>query len=248
MQFHPTTLVDSTLLLSEALRGEGAVLLDEGGPPLHRRARAARRRGAGDRGARDGAPRPARDRPRTLPDAHGLARAVGLRPGGDADSGRAGGPLHGRRHRHRPRRPLRRRGPLRRRRVRCDRRPRREPARVELAARVPRLRPPRRARRAGRADAPTPPRALGDAARPGAGDAGAPAIALAGLRAGSRRRRARATPHGAAPPHTARRGERARPRGEPRLTLPRRLPGRERPFERHVVLRHGAPPELETWR
>jgi L-aspartate oxidase len=31
VQFHPTTLVDSTLLLSEALRGEGAVLLDEGG-------------------------------------------------------------------------------------------------------------------------------------------------------------------------------------------------------------------------
>ena len=30
-QFHPTTLVDSTLLLSEALRGEGAVLLDERG-------------------------------------------------------------------------------------------------------------------------------------------------------------------------------------------------------------------------
>jgi L-aspartate oxidase len=30
-QFHPTTLVDSTLLLSEALRGEGALLLDEYG-------------------------------------------------------------------------------------------------------------------------------------------------------------------------------------------------------------------------
>jgi L-aspartate oxidase len=30
-QFHPTTLVDSTLLLSEALRGEGATLLDERG-------------------------------------------------------------------------------------------------------------------------------------------------------------------------------------------------------------------------
>ena len=31
MQFHPTTLVDSSLLLSEALRGEGATLLDERG-------------------------------------------------------------------------------------------------------------------------------------------------------------------------------------------------------------------------
>jgi L-aspartate oxidase len=31
MQFHPTTLVDSSLLLTEALRGEGAVLLDERG-------------------------------------------------------------------------------------------------------------------------------------------------------------------------------------------------------------------------
>jgi L-aspartate oxidase len=31
VQFHPTTLVDSTLLLSEALRGEGALLLDESG-------------------------------------------------------------------------------------------------------------------------------------------------------------------------------------------------------------------------
>jgi L-aspartate oxidase len=31
VQFHPTTLVDSSLLLSEALRGEGALLLDENG-------------------------------------------------------------------------------------------------------------------------------------------------------------------------------------------------------------------------
>ena len=31
MQFHPTTLVDSSVLLSEALRGEGALLLDERG-------------------------------------------------------------------------------------------------------------------------------------------------------------------------------------------------------------------------
>jgi L-aspartate oxidase len=31
VQFHPTTLVDSSLLLSEALRGEGALLLDDEG-------------------------------------------------------------------------------------------------------------------------------------------------------------------------------------------------------------------------
>ena len=31
VQFHPTTLVDSSLLLSEALRGEGALLLDDQG-------------------------------------------------------------------------------------------------------------------------------------------------------------------------------------------------------------------------
>jgi L-aspartate oxidase len=31
VQFHPTTLVDSSLLLSEALRGEGAILLDDQG-------------------------------------------------------------------------------------------------------------------------------------------------------------------------------------------------------------------------
>jgi L-aspartate oxidase len=31
VQFHPTTLVDSSVLLSEALRGEGALLLDESG-------------------------------------------------------------------------------------------------------------------------------------------------------------------------------------------------------------------------
>ena len=31
MQFHPTALAGSSLLLSEALRGEGALLLDEHG-------------------------------------------------------------------------------------------------------------------------------------------------------------------------------------------------------------------------
>ena len=79
------------------------------------------------------------------------ARARGLRPGARADPGLAGGALHDRRHRHRSRRAHHRRRAVRGRRVRLHRRARREPARLELAARVPRLRPPRRARRARRA-------------------------------------------------------------------------------------------------
>ncbi len=51
VQFHPTVVAGNGLLLSEALRGEGALLLDEERRALHRRARSARRRGAGDRRA-----------------------------------------------------------------------------------------------------------------------------------------------------------------------------------------------------
>ena len=59
-QFHPTALcLPGTrfdgLLITEAVRGEGATLLDAAGAPLHRRAGAARRGHRGD-------PRPARGR------------------------------------------------------------------------------------------------------------------------------------------------------------------------------------------
>ena len=63
VQFHPTALAtgaDPMPLLTEALRGEGAVLIDDAGPALHarrapgRRAGAARRGGAGDLAPADG--------------------------------------------------------------------------------------------------------------------------------------------------------------------------------------------------
>ena len=61
-QFHPTALAlpgtrFDGLLITEAVRGEGATLLDAAGPPLHRRARAPRRGHRGD-------PRPDRGRRR----------------------------------------------------------------------------------------------------------------------------------------------------------------------------------------
>ena len=49
VQFHPTALAGDGFLLSEALRGEGALLVDDARRALHRRARAARRRRARDR-------------------------------------------------------------------------------------------------------------------------------------------------------------------------------------------------------
>ena len=67
IQFHPTALRGSGVLLSEALRGAGALLLDDERPSLHRRARAARRRRACDRSARHSAARPPPGRPGPLP-------------------------------------------------------------------------------------------------------------------------------------------------------------------------------------
>ena len=81
MQFHPTALLDDGFLLSEALRGDGATLLDDDGErftdelaPRDVVARAI--------AARDGrAARPARDRARPLSRADRDARARRLRPG-----------------------------------------------------------------------------------------------------------------------------------------------------------------------
>src|SRR5918996_97757 len=112
--------------------------------------------------------------------------------------------------------------------MRCDRIPRGDPARIELAPGVPRVRPTgcsRGARRAGRTGSGRASKG-GSAAR--ARDAGAARTPLARLRLGSRCGRARATHPRAAPAGAADRAVGARPRGEPRLALPRRLPARAR--------------------
>ena len=72
---------------------------------------------------------------------------VGIDPARDLVPGRAGGALHDGRRRRRPRRALLAARPLRGRRVRLHRAARRQPARLELAGRVLRVRTPRRARR-----------------------------------------------------------------------------------------------------
>ena len=213
----------------EALRGEGALLLDDSGErftdelaPRDVVARAIAARGTAllDLRAIDREP---------LPDADGDARAT-----------RATTPRASRSPSRPPRTTrsaassptstaaTRRAGPVRRRRVRLHRRARREPARLELAARVPRLRPPRRARRARRArrsprdvarDARTPPGTTGDAGAAGElwRDAGLirDAAGLERLRRDS--------------PHLLAAADRRRARsrgGEPRRPLPRRLPDR----------------------
>ncbi len=156
VQFHPTTLVDSSLLLSEALRGEGAVLLDEQGnrftdelAPRDVVAREIAARGTVLLDLR------AIDRGR-FPSLMGSLVDEGYDPALTPIPVAPGGPLHRRRRPHGPRRAQRARRPVRGGRVRGDGRARREPARVELAARVPRLRAAcgaLRARRAGPAGA-----------------------------------------------------------------------------------------------
>ena len=147
MQFHPTVLADNGLLLSEALRGEGAVLVDAMGhrftdelAPRDVVARAvAKHRGALldlraiDRGrfpalmealVREGFD-PALEPIPVSPAAHYTMGGIVTDLDGRTDVA----------------------GSLRRGRVRLHRRPRREPPGLELPARVPRLRPPRRPRR-----------------------------------------------------------------------------------------------------
>ena len=176
-----------------------------------------------------------------------LERA-GYDPAQRADPRLAGGPLHGRRHRHRPRRPHHPARSLRRRRVRLHGGPRREPARVELAARVPRLRPPRRARRPRRRARSVPVRARpGPPRRLGPSTPEAASCALGGRGPDPQRRRARA----------AARLTALLPRLVAECALARResrgghfrsdYPTEDAAFERHVVLRRGREPVLEPW-
>ena len=140
-QFHPTTLVDSSLLLSEALRGEGATLLDERGErftdelaPRDVVAREIAARGTALLDLRE------IDRARFPSlmgslEEHGYDPAATPIPVAPAAHYTVGGivtDLDGR---------TELRGPLRRGRVRRDRRSRGQPACLELAARVPRVRP-----------------------------------------------------------------------------------------------------------
>ena len=182
VQFHPTVItVPGTprFLLSEALRGEGARLLNADGERFM-----TRYEPAGELASRDLVSRAiVREEARTaapitlslehldadvracaLPDHR--RRVSGARPRSRArsDSGVAGGALHDGRRRHRLVGAHHRAGPLRRRRGRVHRRARREPSRQQLAARGARLRGPCRAgdagtRRRGRARRRPPSRA-----------------------------------------------------------------------------------------
>ncbi len=248
VQFHPTTLVDSSLLLSEALRGEGAVLLDDQGnrftdelAPRDVVAREIAARGTVLLDLR------AIDRGR-FPSLMGSLVEEGYDPSSDADPGRAGGALHGRRCPHRSRRAQRGSRPLRGGRVRCDRRARREPARVELAARVPRLRSPRSAGGARRARRPVPPPRRPGRTDAGARDSGAACVALARLRSHSRRRGSRASARRARTQLTRLVAQSALTREESRGSHFRAdFPSESAEFERHVVLRSGGEAVLETW-
>ena len=155
VQFHPTALVDDGFLLSRgaARRGRAARSTSDGErftdelAPRDVVARAIAERGTAPA-------RPARDRARALPGLMATLERAGYDPADEpipvspAAHYTMGGivtDLDGRTDVP---------GLYAAGECACTGRPRREPARVELAARVPRLRPPRRARRARRAGAP----------------------------------------------------------------------------------------------
>ena len=169
MQFHPTALHHPSMprpLLSEALRGEGAILRDEHGvafmadehpladlaprdvvaQAISRRAQRARPRPPVARRHRDR--RASRRASRRSGAACQTRRA---RPDPRLAAGRAGRALPLGRRLHRPRRRDDAPGPVGVRRGGVLRRARREPAGVELAARRPRVRGAGRSRRSSRA-------------------------------------------------------------------------------------------------
>ena len=237
VQFHPTAVVGITgregFLVTEAIRGEGATLHDAAGErfvdelqPRDAVASAIHRLLV-----ETGAPAVYLDMtaidPARFPNVVDALREAGRRPGDRADPGLAREPLRDGRHHDRPRRPQHGRRALRRRRGRVHRPARREPARLQLAQRVLRVRPPGRARRARRARprrrrsrrppaadlAPAPSRETRDAMWR---DAGLGAHAPTGCAGCS------TDPHPLARLVAA---LGARPRGEPRRPCPRRVPG-----------------------
>ena len=160
-QFHPTALAlpgtrFDGLLITEAVRGEGATLLDASG-----------RRFTDELAPRDAVTAAILDRieadgtadvkldlrgidPARFPNVFASLAEAGLDPRARAGPGRPRRPLHDGRDRGRPRRALLAARPLRGRRVLLHRPARRQPARLQLAQRVLRLRRPRRGGRAAR--------------------------------------------------------------------------------------------------
>ena len=242
-------------LITEAVRGEGALLLDAERRAVRGRAGAARPGGAGHRGAPAraghalGGPGPAAGGPGPLPQHRRRAGRRGHRPRPGPGAGRPGLPLHDGRRGHRPGRARLAGRPAGRGRVRVHRPARGQPAGLQLAGRVLRAGPPRRA---GGLDAPGEPPALAAAEAASLPDAALrrhPGRAVAPRRpapqpGGAARAGRRPVPAG--PPD---RGRRAGPRGEPRRAPARGPPG-HRP-------RAGRPPrrcwaraqrvELEKW-
>ena len=164
-QFHPTALAlpgtrFDGMLITEAVRGEGATLLDAAGRRFtdELAPRDAVTAAILDRIAADGRRACELDlrerRPGPLPQRLRVARRGRPRPALRAGAGRARRPLHDGRDRGGPRRPLLAARPLRGRRVLLHRPARRQPARLELAQRVLRLRRPRRRARRWRRAAP----------------------------------------------------------------------------------------------
>ncbi len=177
VQYHPTGLPFTGILITEAARAEGGWLLNKDGyrylqdydlgtptptpelrsmelGPRDRLSQAFVARGRegpdiglavrADRPPRPAAPGRGADRGPDPVRARAVPEVRADRPGARADPGPPGRALHdGRRpHRHPRRDPAR--GPVRRGRDRLRDHQRREPARLELAARVPRLRCPGR--------------------------------------------------------------------------------------------------------
>ena len=165
LQFHPTAVVaangSDAFLVTEAVRGEGALLLDSGGErfvdelaPRDEVARAIQ--GELERtGARSVDLDMRRVDPALFPNVVSALRRAGIDPERELVPVAPGGALHDGRDRHRPRRRARRcTGLFAVGECSCTGSARRQPARVELADRVLRVRRPRGTRRARRPSRP----------------------------------------------------------------------------------------------